>query len=248
MPDALEKLIKAIEADPAATAAHGLAEWMEGDVIRDAGSLPYFQRERFAVRGGRVELMRREEPTVFESVAFDCRTFPLCCVLMRRSALERVGELFDAQFRISQDWELFFRLSALGHFAMVDEPICLYRRHGHNLSGNRKAMEGEFVHIRRKAYRSDVLSAEQKQTVRAAHRLFQKHKANMWLGTARGALERGRWLEAAKWVCYWAVNVQRYLLICVDDPISREGASTFATRPKVQRGRWRWAMGRDRGV
>jgi len=238
-PNALEKLVSAIEADPAATAVHGLAEWMENDVIRDPGSLPYFQRERFAVRNGRVELMSRAEPTVFESVVFDCRTFPLCCVLMRRTALERAGELFDAKFRISQDWDLFFRVSAIGHFAMVDEPICLYRRHGHNLSGNRKAMEAEFVHIRRKAYRSTLLSASQKQTVRDAHRLFQKHKANMWLGTAYGAIKRGRLAEAGKWICYWAVNVNRYFAICLNDPISRPSRRTWRRWPV-------WWLGRGR--
>ncbi|MBS1822306.1 MAG: glycosyltransferase [Acidobacteria bacterium] len=52
---------------------------------------------------------------------------PISSVMVRRSALERLGTAFDERLRGCEDWNLWFRLIAHGPFCVSPEPLTDYR-------------------------------------------------------------------------------------------------------------------------
>jgi glycosyltransferase involved in cell wall biosynthesis len=89
--------------------------------------------------------------------------------VIRSSAINMSGD-FDEDFRgPAEDWDFFRRLSKLGKFDFVDEPLASYRLHGENLSaksrsdyfnGNLKALEKilfEDLTLRRSTYGAMLL-------------------------------------------------------------------------------------------
>lgn len=121
--DALATLRAALETDPAAVAAHGLARFIdeggqafpgqEGPICRD----PVRERTTFALLTG-----------------MNCIPTP-GLVLIRRSALVAAGP-FDTTLATCEDWDFWLRLSSLGDLVYVDRVVLGYRRHGGNLSGD----------------------------------------------------------------------------------------------------------------
>lgn len=60
---------------------------------------------------------------------------PLVCstVLLRRSYLQRAGG-FDPEIKYGEDWDLWLRVSELGRFNFVSEPLALLRQHSNTQS------------------------------------------------------------------------------------------------------------------
>ncbi|NLM03434.1 MAG: glycosyltransferase [Clostridiales bacterium] len=64
-------------------------------------------------------------------------------VLVKKDYFIKAGG-FNEKIRYSEDWDLWLRLTQLGGFAYVDEPLIKIRRHGTNLSSQvNKMLEGE---------------------------------------------------------------------------------------------------------
>lgn len=58
--------------------------------------------------------------------------------VVARSQLVRDLGAFDEQFAILEDWDMFIRLAAAGRFTTCPETLLAYRRHGTNISGDRR--------------------------------------------------------------------------------------------------------------
>ncbi|MBD2250025.1 glycosyltransferase family 2 protein [Nostoc parmelioides] len=59
--------------------------------------------------------------------------------MVRRICFDKVG-LFDTELTSSEDRDMWIRLAAHYHFAVVKEPLTLYRRHSQSMSKNRPKM------------------------------------------------------------------------------------------------------------
>ncbi len=172
-PNTLEVLIAALEGHPEAVAAHGLARYIDdkGCPIRP-GKLEARIRSRKAIVNGRLVSWPMEKPTTFAVLAIDCYIVSAGSVLIRRSALERVG-LFDRMKHLSraslEDWDLWLRLCLHGDFAVAPEVVLNYRQHGANLSKATLLMHQGHVYVRIKTLLSPELTPEQRRIMQVSN-------------------------------------------------------------------------------
>ena len=107
---------------------------------------------------------------------------PPSSVMLRRSALEKLGGGFDERQLGSEDWNLWFRLIAKGPFCVCPEPLTGYRCSSGGLSGDPHHMYNDFMKML-----DDVLLADMTGLRRALWRRriisYQAFKACL---TARG--------------------------------------------------------------
>jgi glycosyltransferase involved in cell wall biosynthesis len=73
-------------------------------------------------------------------------------VMMRRAAYEEAGG-YRAAFRVGQDWDLWYRLAALGPFVMLPEPLYTYRFDGDGISATRAEEQAAFARLSLQAMR-----------------------------------------------------------------------------------------------
>ncbi len=64
-------------------------------------------------------------------------------VMIRRTALDEVGEWFDPRFEISEEADLFIRLARRWSLAMVKEPLAEYRVHAQSSTWSRGHLVAE---------------------------------------------------------------------------------------------------------
>lgn len=119
---------------------------------------------------------------------------PPSSVLLRRSALEKLGSGFDERQLGSEDWNLWFRLVAKGQFCVSIEPVTVYRLSSGGLSGNAHHMYNDFMKML-----DDTLLADLKGIKRAVWRRriisYQAFKACL---TARAAGDKATEREYMK--------------------------------------------------
>lgn len=130
-PNALQELAAAIEDDPDAVGAYGLARVIDarGDQLPNH-LLVRLQSERRGLRGGRLVDWPKDAPVTFEVMAYGNVITTPGAVLIRRSALDRAG-LFREP---AADWDMWLRLTLQGHLVFVPEVVINYRVHPGNES------------------------------------------------------------------------------------------------------------------
>ena len=129
-PDALAVLVEALERQPEAVAASGLARIIdrEGRAVYP-GELEARGRHRRGVVGRHLVMWPREQPTTLAVLAFENCIYSPGQALIRRSALEAVGP-FDAALAPADDWDMWLRLALAGcPMQSVRRPVSLYRFH-----------------------------------------------------------------------------------------------------------------------
>ena len=67
---------------------------------------------------------------------------PLVTVVVRRSVLDGLGELFDPRFSVMEEADLFVRVAKECEVDFVDEPLARYRIHATNLSKRGRHLHG----------------------------------------------------------------------------------------------------------
>ncbi len=111
-------------------------------VLRDRPEVVLAYHDTLAVdQAGRPAPLRRRRPRPGGSVTealFAYDFVPTPSVVCRRQALLQVGG-FDPAVVPSEDYDLWLRMSLLGQFACVDDPLMLRRRHAGNISRQHKA-------------------------------------------------------------------------------------------------------------
>jgi glycosyltransferase involved in cell wall biosynthesis len=160
-PGLLEALVPALDANPAAVGAHGLARMIDegGAEVHDEDFMRT-QTERRGVRGGRVARWSREAPTTFDVLAFvDVIPGP-GQVLLRRAVIERAGPLRPP----AEDWDLFLRMTRYGPLAFVPEVVLAYRWHAGNISRNELLMSRAKLVVSWRLLWARDLTAAQRRT------------------------------------------------------------------------------------
>jgi glycosyltransferase involved in cell wall biosynthesis len=152
LPNAIERLVEALKNSPTAPVAYGRPRYITGD------------GERLSQEWGMEDF---EGDTVYPPLMK--RNF-LCtagCVLIRRSAIEAVGE-WDTSLRSSEDWDMWLRLAENGvPFARVQnptEPVLEYRVHSDSMSKNAARMRQSEIVVCRKHRERAIPSSERWQT------------------------------------------------------------------------------------
>jgi glycosyltransferase involved in cell wall biosynthesis len=146
-PNALAKLAAAIDADPEAVGAYGLARIIDSlGRERPNKLIDSLQTERKGVQGGRLINWPRDAPTTFSVMVYASVIMTPGAALIRRSALDRAG-LFREP---AADWDMWLRLTMQGHLVFVPEVVINYRLHPGNESRDilRKTRRKLIVHWR----------------------------------------------------------------------------------------------------
>ncbi len=112
-------------------------------------------------------------------------------LVARREALEAAG-LFDATFKILDDWDMMIKLIRLGPVTSVPEPLTLYRVHAGNIGRNLDIHVDPGYTVLRRLFADPGLAPE----VRAREREIYARFFTMMTG---GAFKVRRWRDCAAW-------------------------------------------------
>ena len=196
-PDFLETLTAVLEANPAAVGAQGVARYIDsaGRPCEAFGGTVW-PRERFGVVNGQVREVEPDAPTSFAVAAVvNCIATP-GQMLMRRSALEKVGA-FSEDCNPCDDWDMYLRLTQHGDIIFVNKIVMGWRQHESNVSRDSKRMERQIYFVQRKLLASPDLNAENRKIALIGRRYSQRKVGAIWLKSARSSLAAGRVARAA---------------------------------------------------
>jgi glycosyltransferase involved in cell wall biosynthesis len=116
-------------------------------------------------RGRQSAALRGRQPSGHVFERFLAR-YPvgILTVLLRRTALDRLGELFDPALHLAEDYDLFMRVLYRSEAAYIDDPLAIYRIHS-GMSTLRMGAQAtaEFYHCLEKLRKLDAAS-EQRYT------------------------------------------------------------------------------------
>ncbi|MGO8763473.1 MAG: glycosyltransferase family 2 protein [Desulfobaccales bacterium] len=196
-PDALEILIHALDKDRAAVAAHGLMRYIDSEGRPLSINGRYFHPpQRRGIQGHRLKLWPVSAPTTFAVLAYG-NCIPASGIMMRRAQQEIAGG-FDPNLKAVEDWDMWLRLSRLGHIAFVDKVVLAYRIHQTNMSRNGQLMTESEYCVRKKMYRSADLDGYEKSRILIGYRYHKLSKARDHFSLATRKLSRGRCIAAIK--------------------------------------------------
>jgi glycosyltransferase involved in cell wall biosynthesis len=141
-----------------------------------------------------IDLKPVDHTTLWPTLRWCNPGIPPSSVLLRRSALDRLERGFDERQMGSEDWNLWFRLIAMGSFCVCPQPLTDYRSSAGGLSGDAHHMYNDFMKML-----DDVLLADMTGLRRAMWRKriisYQAFKACL---TARAAGDKATEREYMK--------------------------------------------------
>ena len=169
-PDALHRLVEALEDAPDAVGSYGYADYMTSSGAPYAPGV-HPQRQRDRRRLGRLDLtsVPASEPYTWSSWIVSGTLWPSAVALHRREVVDRVGR-FDVELRQVQDWDLYLRMSRVGAFVPVDARVAWYRQHSANVTSRTDRVAFYTLLVRRRAALSADNSSAQRREVRRVHR------------------------------------------------------------------------------
>jgi glycosyltransferase involved in cell wall biosynthesis len=208
----LDILLQALSDDPAALAAYGLARAINatGEFIR-VGELESYHRERWGVREGRIQRWNETEPTTFGIFALGDRITSVGCVLLRRTALQEVGN-FAETLPSWEDWDLWLRICMRGSMRLVNQPVLRYRKHGNNMSSDHRMVAAAYHQLRRRLKKLVPPNSEFAALATQGERLHRKFHAQRFWRQASQHWQGHRWIHAVKDLARSAREFTRYLL------------------------------------
>jgi glycosyltransferase involved in cell wall biosynthesis len=204
-PDALARLVDAAEADPASVGAHGRIAVIGAGSERpeEADEFERIARERpIVTTDGLIGALPPDAPTTLESAAVYNPLRTPGVALLKRSALETAGG-FDAATEPADDWDLWLRLTRIGHLTFVDAVTLRYRLHGANASKiQARQMLAAERRVRRKALADPAYAQAQRVALLRGHQALYRQQARAKWTYARECLRdrdvRGATLEAMR--------------------------------------------------
>jgi glycosyltransferase involved in cell wall biosynthesis len=204
-PDALETLVRVLDADPELSSAHSIARCIDGDGRPLAGDdLAEQARRRTGFHGGRLVDVELTAPTTFAELVVHNWILTPGTHLIRRSVAQQVGP-FDVATDPADDWDIAIRISRFGPVAFVDRPLLLWRRHANTLTNTSPRWRRGYFLVRRRALMHSDNTTEQTQLARLG---FQRANRATVRQAWRSAAVR-RYGEAARNA---TKAVQQYLL------------------------------------
>lgn len=201
-PDALATLLAALEAQPQAAGAHGLAREID-DRSRPgpAGQLEQQLRRRLALNGRRVAELPPAAPTTFGALLVNCWIVTPGVCLLRRSFLDRAGG-FRQELTPSEDWEFWLRLTRLGELVFVERVLLDYRRHEGSVSADLRRMREARGRIFDHLQRDPGLTPAERWMVKNVFRCTQRYHAARFGRAAGEKFRAGDWRGALRQLGY----------------------------------------------
>lgn len=195
-PDALDRLVAVLAANPAALAAYGLARFIDGEGkptrLEEAESSG---RRRRSVRQGRLIDHPLTDAVSFSMLVHQNMIITPGMVLIRRPVLYTVG-LFDGAVSSTNDWDMWMRIVRQGAILFTDAVVLSYRLHDSNASGSGQHMRAAEMRLRVKTFQDPALSPEQRRAVLDGFQHSERGSAVQWWGWGWSALAQGRRREA----------------------------------------------------
>lgn len=154
---------------------------------------------------------------------------PTGAVLLRREALDAVGG-FDTALRITQDWDLWLRLTASGRSLIaIEECLWRFRQRPGSLSSDPVRMRDEAILTLAKAHADAALPALHARGVAYAH----LHASTQLYAGGRTAEADADFAAAVRaWPALLDEDETYYATLCAEEPA---GAKLTATGPDLER-------------
>lgn len=217
--DALEHLLAALEADPAAVGAYGYAEFVDEHGEPFASGLHSGrQRQRRRLVGRLVRPVAEHEPVRFDELVVGNPVWPPAVALHRREVVDEVGP-FDTTLKQCEDVDFMLRMARHGPYVATARQVAWYRQHGGQMTTRRAEFWYAHDMVRRKSWESELNTPEQRRDVARAWRVAQVRRlvrCSLRLGSA---VRHGRWPDARRLAHGWAVLVVQ--LIGSVPPVAR---------------------------
>lgn len=197
--DALAVLVRALETDPPAVAAHGLSRMIDllGEPV-DPGLLEMRGRHRWGIVAQRLAPWPVTEPTTLSVLAYQNCIYTTGQTLIRRSALEAAGP-FDPAASPAEDWDMWLRLSQRGHIAFVDRVVLNWRSHEESTTRRlRRLVAPKHWYVRCKLLSSQEMSHGQRRIARTANFVWGSQLCSQRWRDAGRSLVHGRARLAAR--------------------------------------------------
>jgi glycosyltransferase involved in cell wall biosynthesis len=169
-PDAAAKLIAALDANPAAPAAHCVCRCIDSNGVQFPNDdHAERMRNRRAVSGREIVSIPRSSPTTFNALLVEHYVTTPATSMFRRSALDAVGG-YDPDLKLCEDWDMNLRVSRLGGFVFVDEILLNWRRHSMAISNVSTRWRQAYLATRYKSINSPENTPEQREAAKTALR------------------------------------------------------------------------------
>ncbi|QLE56154.1 glycosyltransferase family A protein [Nostoc sp. TCL26-01] len=136
LPTKLEKQVQCLDNSPQAGLAYTWTAWTD-ETGKPTG----------------VVVASHVEGDVWEQMVVNDKISNGSSAMVRRVCFDKVG-LFDRELTSSEDRDMWIRLAAHYHFAVVKEPLTLYRRHSQSMSKNRPKMLKNIRRVFEKTFES----------------------------------------------------------------------------------------------
>lgn len=181
-PDALERLLPPLEADPSTVLAYG-----REDLISPAGERvdrPFARPRRRCPSG-----------EVLERILAECFIPTTGAALLRTDVVRQLGG-FRIGLPASQDWELWCRMALRGTFSFVgQEPVIDYRIHPQAMS--RSVAPERYLEANDAVFENSDIRA--RLGSRGLLRLRRKREARNHYNAAKEAVRQANWVQARRW-------------------------------------------------
>ena len=171
-PDALARLVQALEVNRECVAAHGLAQCILGTGERYAfDDHAERTRKRMAVVGDRVVALPLTAPTTFGAVLIENYITTPGTSIVRRRVMEDVGP-FESSTEPCDDWDMNLRISRRGDYAFVNHVVLNWRRHDAAASQVSKRWRQAFIAARARSIQSSENTPAQRAAALIAFRYY----------------------------------------------------------------------------
>jgi len=187
-PSALEVLMAALDANPTAPAAHGLARAIDpGGQQFPEDDLAETMANRRALLEGQLVNLPGDSPTTFEALLIENYPVTPGTMLVRRSVWNALGG-YVPEAVPCDDWDMHLRIARHGGIVLVNRIILSWRRHPGAASHNTRRWRNAYLLVRKRTILAPDNTAKQRQASIAAFQL-----------TCRGALaDFGRNLQGGR--------------------------------------------------
>ena len=207
---ALSKLVKKALENPAAVCVYGMAQHCNNNGDATETLETCFGWVRFGVRSnGQIYKLKDIDNDTFESLVVWCSIATMAQVLIRHDVLKQEGG-FNKECGISDDWDLWIRLSRVGTFVRIPEFTLHKRMNGSNLSQKRELLRTAERSMRLRLKFNKTLSQSQKKSARMG--IFVSNIMHLrWIAEA---LQHKKYGYAAITLAQVGVRILRGFYLC----------------------------------
>lgn len=200
-PAALALLTQALDANPSAPAAHGLARAIDPRGEQFPGDdLACRMADRREVRDGRTVEVPAGAPTTFEALLVENYPVTPGTALIRRGIWESLGG-YAPETVPCDDWDMHLRIARRGGITLVDRVVLNWRRHPGAASHTTRRWRDAYLQVRTRTVLAEDNTPAQRAAAVAAFRLTCRGA----LSDAARELRAGRAVAGARALARWAV-------------------------------------------